>query len=443
MKLYELTLSQMLRAIERGTCTALDIATQCRERMAALEPAVRAWASLEEPEPWLAHWRETQGHALQRPFKGLPMGVKDTIDATGFTAERGSRIWAGRMPAEDAACVAALRAAGLHVAGKTVTTEFAYFAPGPTCNPYRLQHTPGGSSSGSAAAVAAEMVPVALGSQTAASVIRPASFCGVAGYVASTGRYSLRGVMPLAWSFDSLGIMARSVEDVQRVAAALNAGAFDDAPADIEVQTPRAVLACDGSAFGPVDPAMAEAFEAALAQMQRAGIRVERLRESTQAESWVLLHQRWMAFEGARTLAFEFENFRDALSAPLRTLIDEGLRMGGEEQEAMERQCDKARQALHESLGECDLIVAPAAPGPAPAGLAATGAPHMSRPWQLFGLPQITLPMARDAQGLPLGIQLIGRAGEDRRLLTLARTCEQAFDWRFVRPAPERGANLA
>ncbi|MDR3454740.1 MAG: amidase [Rhodoferax sp.] len=431
MTLHQLTLSGMLAAIEARQCEAIDIVESCLDRIAALEPAVGAWAHLEERAEWLARWRHDESRYRQLPCKGLPLGVKDTIDVAGMKAERGSAIWTGRVAAEDAACVARLRAAGLHVAGKTVTTEFAYFSPGKTANPHHLQHTPGGSSSGSAAAVAAAMVPVALGSQTAASVIRPASYCGVAGYVASVGMFSLRGVMPLAGSFDALGVLARSVEDLQRVHYGLCGEPFNVAQ---QPQGPTTLLAIDGRAFGDIEPAMLNAFESALQQLAARGIRIVRPGNREFGASWPRLHQRLMACEAAQTLAFEWAASREAMSAPLRDLINEGGNTSFNDWSELHAQSEAARVELEALRGGCDAIIAPAAPGPAPAGLGATGAPFASRPWQLFGLPQVTLPLTRDTHGLPLGIQVVGRTRGDRALLELACWLEREMGWRHAPP---------
>lgn len=435
MELHRLTLSGMLAAIETGQCEARDIIDSCLDRMAALEPAVGAWAHLEERDAWLERWRRGEAGYRRLPCKGLPLGVKDTIDVAGLKAERGSPIWTGRVAAEDAACVARLKAAGLHVAGKTVTTEFAYFKPGRTANPWNLRHTPGGSSSGSAAAVAAGMVPVALGSQTAASVIRPASYCGVAAYVASVGLFSLRGVMPLAWSFDALGVLARSVEDLLRVYFSLWGEPFDAA----ELRAPRTLLAFDGRSFGEVEPAMLDAFELALQQLAARGVVIVRPDEPESGASWPRLHQRLMACEAAQTLTFESIASPDAMSAPLRTLIDEGRATSFDDRAGMHAQRRAARAELEGLRAASDAIIAPAAPSAAPAGLGATGAPYLSRPWQLFGLPQVTLPLARDARGLPLGIQIIGRPGGDQSLLQLARWLEGEMGWGHGPPADAPG----
>ena len=432
MELHRLTLSQMLTAIEARQCVPLDIVESCLGRIAETEPAIGAWAHLEGRQRWIERWQANASVSHNLPFKGLPLGVKDTIDVANLPAERGSSIWAGRVASEDAACVARLAAAGLHVAGKTVTTEFAYFTPGKTANPYHTGHTPGGSSSGSAAAVGASMVPVALGSQTAASVIRPASFCGVAAYVASVGLFSLRGVTPLAWSFDAPGVLARCVEDLERVYGAL---AAQPIPALGMVTAPSALLAFDGRAFGDVETAMLDAYESALRDLTARGVRIVRPNSAHAGAEWPRLHHRLMAFEAAQSLAAEWRQSPQGLSAPLRALLEEGHDITLDERVELLEQRKRCLADLETHRSGCDAIIAPAAPGAAPLGLGATGAPHLSRPWQLFGLPQVAMPFAHDASGLPLGIQLIGPMNEDRALLKMARWLEREMGWSHVPPA--------
>ncbi|MDE2455007.1 MAG: amidase, partial [Burkholderiales bacterium] len=334
--LHRLGLVEMLAAIEARRCDAADIVESCLDRIASVEPALGAWVHLEARAAWLARWQRFRSSHRDLPFHGLPMGVKDTIDVAGMKAERGSPIWRGRVATEDAACVARLAAAGLQVAGKTVTTEFAYFAPGKTRNPYHLDHTPGGSSSGSAAAVAAAMVPVALGSQTAASVIRPASYCGIAAHVATVGRFSLRGVMPLAWSFDAPGVLARSAADLERVHAAL---AGETAPPTAP-PAPTRLLAFDARAFGEVDPAMGAAFESALAALARRGVDIRRPADPKAGAAWPALHQRWMADEAAQTLAFETATAPGSMSDELRKLVQDGAAVTPAERDELQARHD-------------------------------------------------------------------------------------------------------
>ena len=425
--LNQLSLTGMISAIEGGDCSADDIWRSCIDQIARHEPDIRAWQQVLSSAENVA----TSGNASQHlPLRGLPIGLKDTMDVRGLRAERGSRIWKGREPHADAYCVSALKHAGGRVMGKTVTTEFAYFTPGPTANPHNLTHTPGGSSSGSAAAVAAGMVPLALGSQTAASVIRPAAYCGVAGYVATAGSISLRGVMPLAHTFDALGLLARDVADLQLVHAVLTRMSPEQ---DSPRRKPKAVLAIDGTMFGALEPEMLELHARAIETLASHGVRVQTAGSEfigTDAkQAWVDWHRQLMAYEAAQTLAFEYNDRRDEVSPSLRALIEEGLKVSGEEYLAVKSRRDRALAHLIHLAADYDVVLAPAAPGAAPKGLEETGRPDQSRPWQLFGMPQVTLPGGFSQVGLPLGLQVIGSPRGDQSLLQVARWLQDELGW--------------
>lgn len=425
--LYQLSLTSMLQSLDRGDCSVEGIWRSCLEQTEKHESVVHAWQQL---VPALGA-SALDGHALAAtPLRGLPIGVKDTIDVRGLRAERGSKIWQGRMPDADAACISSLQKLGGRVMGKTVTTEFAFFTPGATANPHNVAHTPGGSSSGSAAAVAAGMVPFALGSQTAASVIRPAAYCGVTGYVATVGTTSLRGVMPLAHSLDSLGMLARDVADLQYVQALLTRHATAQEPARVK---PRAVLTVDGSAFGVVEPEMQAAHESAVEQLVAQGVQVHKdagsLFGPEGGQAWVEWHRRLMAYEVAQTLAFEYHEHPDALSSALRTLIDEGMAITGAQYDDL-RVCREAAIAQFAlTMADYDAVLSPAAPGAAPSGLGATGRPDQSRAWQLLGAPQVTLPVAWGEGNLPLGLQIVGIHRSDRSLMQIARWLQDELGW--------------
>ncbi|NVK43312.1 MAG: amidase [Oceanospirillaceae bacterium] len=419
-------LSHALLAIERGECTALDIIEACFDRIEAREAQVGAWQYRLDREAYLQHYHRYREFYESSRLKGLPVGIKDIIDTYDMPTEMGSAIHKGRQPVDDASCVALLRDAGAIPLGKTVTTEFAYFKPGKTANPRDLKRTPGGSSSGSAAAVADGMVSIALGSQTAASVIRPAAYCGVVGYVGSRGEYSLRGVQPLAQSLDSLGVFGRKVEDVQlmrwllsRHQQPLRAG---------EPRKPNRIAICAGEHLGDTDPEMQFAIKNMEAVLQRHGVATIQLQDDGLLLKMVEHHQRIMAYEVARNLAYESLH-RETLSEPLNALIDMGLAMGYASYLESLQAAEVTRGWLWSRYDDVDAVLAPAAPGVAPLGLEKTGAPHMSRPWQAMGLPVITLPVITlpgiaDRESLPLGIQLIGRARQDDALFSVARWME-------------------
>jgi Asp-tRNA(Asn)/Glu-tRNA(Gln) amidotransferase A subunit family amidase len=422
MKLHELSLTQMLGAIAQRRCTPLEIVRACLQQIATHESRIGAWARPIDEDGVLQVWQSEAPARGRSLLQGLPVGVKDTIDVAKMPAERGSAIWCGRVAQEDAACVSLLKSVGAFVLGKTVTTEFAYFKPGKTVNPHNDQHTPGGSSSGSAAAVASGMVPVALGSQTAASVIRPASYCGIAAWVATRGAISLRGVMPLAQSCDSLGILARDVHDLLLIEGCLRrttepAGAME----------PVVLMALDPD--GLVDSEMGAAYEEALAKLTAKGVRIERSSLGAYTGDWNTSHARVMAYEAAQNLAFEYQCAKAELSDPLRQLIEGGMELSAETHAQDLAYLADISRVVTGVLQDHAVLIAPAATGAAPLCSAGTGRPDMSRPWQWLGLPQACLPCARSADSLPLGIQLVGRPNQDRELLRQALWLQQHLGW--------------
>jgi Asp-tRNA(Asn)/Glu-tRNA(Gln) amidotransferase A subunit family amidase len=415
--LNEMGLCQMLRAIEEGACTTEAVIHACFDRIEAREPDVGAWQVKRSRDEYLAYYQADKAFFDRSLLKGLPLGVKDIIDTQEMPTEMGSSIHTGRQPIEDATCVTLIRAAGGIVLGKTVTTEFAYFKPGKTKNPADLERTPGGSSSGSAAAIVDNMVPMSLGSQTAASVIRPAAYCGAIGYVGSRGEFSLRGGQPLAQSLDSLGLFARHVEDIQLLRAILLRQPVSIKPS--AALAPKCVLVCHGKLVGDTSPAMENATQKAIKILKAQGVKVIELDADNRIKDMVNHHINIMAWEVCRNLAIESFH-QDQLSDPLAALMEQGLTMDRATYIASLDATQVCRDWLWRYAPEADVILAPAAPDIAPLGHAATGAPHMSRPWQAMGLPVINVPGMTDENGVPLGLQLIGKVREDDDLLSHA-----------------------
>ena len=414
MELNRLTLAEGLRAVERRDCTAEEIAEACLRRIEARDGELGAWQWLDDAERVLARVRNVSPTTALR---GLIYGAKDTIDTADMPTEYGSALYAGYRPTADAVPIDVLDRAGGVVIGKTVATEFAYFAPGRTVNPHNRERSPGGSSSGSAAAVADHMVPFALGSQTAGSVIRPASYCGCVGYVSSQGGLPTSGVHPLSPSIDALGILARAVSDVQIVRDALlerpsNCSAWAAEPPRVRL------LICDGQATGPIEPQMVAAVRAAAGLLEVAGVVVVPLDADDLVSSLTAAHQTIMAFEAARALA-RVPQDDELTSDSLRALIAAGWAIDIGEYDAAKAVAARAAESFATMFAAADAIIAPAAPGAAPP-VAATGSPHASRAWQVLGLPTISLPVADAEDGMPLGVQLIGRRHGDDELLSLA-----------------------
>lgn len=414
--LNELSLCQMLLQINAGKVSAEQMINACFERIDEREPVVQAWQYRLDRDAYLAHYHQHQAFYDASLLKGLPVGIKDIIDTKHMPTEMGSIQHQGRQPVDDASCVALIQQAGGMVLGKTVTTEFAYFKPGKTCNPADLTRTPGGSSSGSAAAVADGMVPVAFGSQTAASVIRPAAYCGAVGYVGSRGEYSLRGVQPLSQSLDSLGLFARYVEDIELLRSIL----LRQPQVQSLSQKPSKILLCHGQLIGETSAAMQQAMTSLSDRLAAQGVELIELEAESSLQDMVDYHGQIMAWEVARNLAVESFD-KDSLSQPLQDLIETGVAMSRETYLAALQAVESYREVLWQTYSDVDAILAPAAPDIAPLGHDKTGSPHMSRPWQAMGLPVVTLPGLKDQAGLPLGIQLVGRVREDDGLLQVAK----------------------
>jgi Asp-tRNA(Asn)/Glu-tRNA(Gln) amidotransferase A subunit family amidase len=373
--------------VESGTLFDEALA-RSRARIAETDPELSAWVEhVPAPEPGAG------------PLGGVPLGVKDIIDVAGLPTGCGTPLRAGAPPAgADAPIVSAWRAAGAVPVGKTVTTEFAYFSPGPTRNPAAPGHTPGGSSSGSAAAVASGQVPLALGTQTAGSVTRPGSFCGVASLVLSHGRYPMDGVSGLSPSLDSHGFYAAGVTDL-----ALAWSALTGSPDPLRQERGGArLLVWTAASLGVVHPEMAAVVSEAGERLAAAGAVVEEFPESL-AASLVPAQSVVMAYEAARELAGVGE-----VSPQLTHLLTTGAATSEAEYEGAREVVAEAGARVAELLARYDAVLGPGAVGPAPEGLSVTGDPVVSRPWQALGLPAVGVPGHRGTGGLPLGLQLVG-----------------------------------
>jgi Asp-tRNA(Asn)/Glu-tRNA(Gln) amidotransferase A subunit family amidase len=361
---------------------------------------------------------------------GVPVAVKDIIDTVDYPTEYGSPIHAGRYAVADATVVARLRAAGAVVFGKTVTTEFATFHPGPTCNPHDIEHTPGGSSSGSAAAVAAGLVPIALGSQTNGSVIRPASYCGVYAFKPSLGLLPRSGVLDQSPSLDQLGVFARNIDDLALAAEVMSgddgqdrasAGQFPRRLYDVAVaEPPLQPKFCFVQTpwWSEVEPEAQEAYEALIEHLGDIVERAALPEIVTRAVDW---HAQVNLPELAFCLQKEWNGSRDRLSESLRDRIEKGMAVPVMDYLAAKDRMAHVTHAFDEYFTVYDAILCPAALGAAPKGLASTGNPIMQTVWSFAGLPSLNLPLLNLSNGLPLGLQAIGAYGNDARLLRSAR----------------------
>ncbi len=419
--LHQLEAWQAARLLACRELTAVDLMRSCLERIGQREAEVQAFVHLDAAGA-LAHAAALDAGPVRGLLHGLPLGVKDIFDTADMPTSYGSPIYAGAQPRSDAAVVALCREAGAVLAGKTVTTELANMFPGVTRNPHNLAHTPGGSSSGSAAAVADCMLPLALGTQTAGSLIRPAAFCGVVGYKPSRNRAPRAGIKSLSETLDTPGGFARSVRDVALLAAVLTGDArLADASMSDLATAPRIGL-CPTPEWHQADADT----QAAWAQAEAA------LSPHASAVSWPIaldglvdIQKSVQAFETARALSFERTQHAVQLSDPLRALIDGGLAISGEEHARRLEATARARQAAEFLFASHDVLLAPSSIGEAPAGLHTTGDPVFCRTWTLLGLPCVHLPFAHGRHGLPVGLQLTGRFGDDHRLLAAAHWVHQ------------------
>ncbi|UOO90132.1 amidase [Vitreoscilla massiliensis] len=414
-------LTELLKLLDTGAVTVPEIIRSYYHRIAEREPEVLAWQYLVSQENYLAQYEAQREFYEQSALKGLPFAVKDVIDTAHIPTRMGSDIHNLRIPAMDASCVTAIKAAGGIVMGKTVTTEFAYFKAGKTNNPHDKTRTPGGSSSGSAAAVADFMVPFAFGTQTAASVIRPAAYCGSVGYVGSKNEYSLRNIQPLAQSLDSLGIISNDVNDTLFIRNIL----LQKSPAAVSLPSSLRFSSFDGSALGPIEDGMALALQNFVGKLSQQGHQAQVFEHSDAIAELTTLHGDIMAYEVARNLVYETSTGQ--ISAQLNDLIKTGLALPYEAYVAKVARVEVLKQALLQwwQQHNIDVLIAPAAPGVAPLKETGTGAPFMSRPWQVLGLPTVTIPLTNTGT-LPLAVQLIGKPKSDDFILTAAGVLAQA-----------------
>ncbi len=444
----ELSVTEAATAIRSGHLSPVALVEACLARIEAREPGVQAWVTVDCPGALDAARRleaEARAGRFRGPLHGVPVGLKDIIDAAGLKTTAGARGFADTTPAEDAPCVARLRAAGAVILGKLQTTEFAFGDPAVTRNPWHPGRTPGGSSAGSAAAVAARMVPAALGTQTVGSVLRPAAFCGVVGFKPTYGRISRRGVVPLAWSLDHVGVLVRRVADAA-VLFGVMAGHDPDDPGSARGAVPDLSAVVAGPPDRPPrlglvgapfrDRATAEAREHldGLARALAArGAEVEPVElPAVMAAMGAAVITVSRAEVGAVHAARHAQH-ADAFRPRIRAGIELGRAIPADLYLRAQRIRRHARRALAPLLARYDALVLPAAPGPAP-DPGTTGDPALNGPWTGLGVPCIALPTGLARDGLPLGTQLVGGAFEEARLLAAARWVETAVGFAAAPP---------
>ena len=407
----DLSATAASRAIQAGTLAPAALLEACLARIAAREKQVQAMAFL---DPALA--RSTRPHA--GVLHGLPLGVKDVLDTADMPSQYNSPIWRGHRPRADAACVAWARAGGALILGKTVTTEFATRHPGPTTNPHDAARTPGGSSSGSAAGVAAGYFPFAYGTQTAGSVIRPAAYCGVVGYKPSFGTINRHGMKLMSDSLDTIGMMARSVADCALLTGAVTG--LDLGNPEATAPRPPRIGVCRSPMWRLAQPETQALFDSLPGVLARAGAAVT---DFTLPEPFLELEQAHplvMNGESARAMGWEWQTARDQISPALQERLGWGLAQPAAALAHAQHIFRKLQAEFAAALGELDLLVTPAAPGEAPSGLEWTGDAGFNYIWTSLHVPCVTVPAGSGPNGMPLGVQIVTRRGQDREALMWA-----------------------
>ncbi len=425
-------LKATVQALSDGSLTARAYCESCLARIRAGEGRLRAWVALDDERALtLAAGRDAErtqgGHT--GALHGVPVGVKDVYDTDDLPTEMGSPAFVGNQPGKNAELVERILAAGGYALGKTATTEFAYMHPAETRNPWNTRHTPGGSSSGSAAAVAAGHVPVAVGTQTNGSVIRPAAFCGVVGFKPSLDSLPIQGALPFAESLDQVGVFARAVADAAYFAASVaESGRF--APEIEGLSRPPKIAVLPRFPWNAAEPGAARHLQASLKRLADAGTELKTVALPDDFDEAHRVHRTIMLYEGAREHATRQANYRRVMSAVLNAAIDEGLAMSHDEYRgALVKRAALAELAL-DLFEDCDALASLPAPGAAPERLDVTGDPSFCTLWTLLGFPALTLPTGLSDGGLPYGMQLAGPAGGDDRLLRVASWCEAVIGFR-------------
>ena len=416
LAINRLSASEMARRIAQGELTSEAVVSACLARIRERDPVVQAWAYL-DPDFALREARARDREPSRGPLHGVPVGVKDVIDTADMPTQMGSPIYRGHRPRADASCVALVRAAGAVVLGKTTTFEFAGMTPDATTHPLDPAHTPGGSSSGSGAAVADFMVPVAFGTQTGGSVLRPAAFCGVFGYKPTFGRFNRAGVKPAAESLDTIGLIARSIEDLELVDAVL----VGRKPASCGSLPAPAIGACRTHLWPMAQAETVAAFEDSATKLKQAGANVRELTLPAIFGELTAARERISDYERARGLAHEWQHNREQISERLRRCMERGFALAPEAYWSSQQLVQRCRLLLVEAMHGIDALLVPCAPGEAPRGIDYGGDPKMQELWTLLGTPSMTLPTHRGPNGLPVGIQLVTRSGSEDTLFGTAR----------------------
>ena len=423
MDILSQSATDIIKAVQDGRLKVADIAEAVLTRIELTEPSLHVWAHI-DPAAVQARAAALDEQKTKGPLHGLPIGVKDLMDTKDMPTEYGSSIYRGWAPTQDAEMIARLREAGALLIGKTTTTEFACFQPTLTTNPHNAAHTPGGSSSGSAAAVSANVVPLALGSQTAASITRPASYCGVVGYKSSHGRFPLAGIKGLAPSFDSFGWLAKNVSDAAMLFEALDCSVLPVAQEQLRIAI------CQTPMWFEAEQGTREAMGIARQKLSNAGHLVSELALPAAFRELSQGHIDIMSAEAASSLHKEMASHENNLSYGMREMLKSGALLSASQVQSAQDQRVECIAKMANIWEQFDCIIAPSAPGVAPKGLTMTGSPIFSRLWTSLGLPSIAVPVINDANGLPVGVQILGAEQSDAALFGQAKMIETALTYR-------------
>jgi Asp-tRNA(Asn)/Glu-tRNA(Gln) amidotransferase A subunit family amidase len=429
-------------AIKQGLLSSVELVEACFARIDELEESIGAWTHLDR-EIALEQARKADEFRSSGirvgPLHGLPVAIKDIIDTRDYPTEYGTVLHQGHQPEDDATLIGLLKEAGAIILGKTVTTELAVLSPGKTRNPHNPEHSPGGSSSGSAAAVSSAMVPLAVGTQTNGSVIRPASFCGVYGFKPSFARVSRHGVLQQSPPLDTIGMFARSLDDLALIADVLMRYDTQDRwmsptapPAIAEVLHEEAPVEpifafIRTPVWEQVEPVSKDAFRELIEAANQNNTKVIDIYDlPTPFDGIYEDHRKVMEADLARSFATEYAEGKTSLSKLLCEMIERGQQVSGDDYDLAVANIDAYREALDEIFESYDAIITPSTLGPAPFGLDATGSPVMNTIWTYCGTPAINLPLLQSAEGLPIGVQLVAAKGDDARLF---RNCQWLLDY--------------
>ena len=421
-QLNQLSASEIADGVRTGAFSAEAVTQSCLDRVAEREDAVMAWEFL-DPELALAQARALDAAPEKGLLAGVPVGVKDIIHTRDMPTGMGSPVYDGHRPPTDASCVARLRAAGAVILGKTVTCEFAGLTPRKTANPHDPGRTPGGSSSGSCAAVADVMVPVALGTQTGGSVLRPSSYCGIVGFKPSFDTFSLKGVFPAAESLDTLGLHARTIDDIELLTSALLLRDHKPAP---EMPRPPVVGLCKTSMWDDAQPESRAAVETAAEAMKAAGASIRDFELPEEFEWLAGVRGKINARERAVAMAGGWTTDRERLSDQLQATVQAGIDTPFEDYLDAMYLMETCRARMNQTFEGCDVLLTPAVDGEAPVGLDDTGSPRFQALWTMLHVPTITLPTHTGPNGLPVGIQLVAPYRADRALVAISRWTQEA-----------------